>query len=256
MKFDEVFEITEARGESSFDYKFWFWAKRDSAYGFGYARQDITFDVSKKSKEIVDAAEEIKTDLADSKGEEEEDFDLEVVEKRIKANTKRITGVFDLFNSPIVIFWMNNDPPNPISIPTSVDDDVTDSNGRRINVVKLFQDPGSNEFVTKVMNWNKVKIREDLDSLNSIYAKLIKFLFSGDAPEKKVRALARNEGIENIMKNLHFKNDDVEVVAFKESDYDLLPKEFLGSKKIVSKIKDIMKEQFQDLLKKARSSFK
>ena len=54
------------------------------------------------------------------------------------------------------------------------------------------------------------------------------------------------------MSDLHFKDDGVEVKSFEDADYDLLPQDLIGSKKIVGKLKDIMADNFQELLKRAR----
>lgn len=252
MRLDEIFNLSEARGSGSFDYKYWFWAKKGaSTYGFGYARQDINVDIQVAGKKAADAAENI-LDVFDALEDNEEDENLEVVEKKVKANTKRLKGIVNLFHSPIVIYWFNNDPPKTVELPRYEPKDVVDSSGRRIDVVDLFSDANTSEFVTKVMDWDKVAINDKKDSLNTVTAKFIKHIFGSESSEKKIRALARGEGLEMAMENLHFETDDIEVKSFEDSDYDLLPQDLIGSKKIVSKIKDIMTDEFQKLLTTAR----
>lgn len=250
MRLDEVFELSEARGSGSFDYKYWFWAKRGaSTYGFGYARQDVQVDIQVAGKKAADAAENI-MGVLDALEDEEEN--LEAVEKKVKANTKRLKGIVDLFHSPIVIYWFNNDPPKTVELPRYEPKDVVDANGRRIDVVDLFSDADTSEFITKVMDWDKVTINDEKDSLNTVTAKFIKHIFGSESSEKKIRALGRGEGLEMAMENLHFETDGIEVKSFEDSDYDLLPQDLIGSKKIVSKIKDIMADKFQKLLTTAR----
>ncbi len=251
MRLDEVFNLDEARGSGSFDYRYWFWARKGtSTYGFGYARQDVNLDIQDVSKKASDAADNI-NDVMDALDKEDLD-NLEVVEKKIRANTKRLKGIVDLFHSPIVIYWFNNDPPKTVELPTKEEGDVTDSSGRRIDVVDLFTDKRTSEFITHVMDWDKVKINDKLDSLNTVTAKFIKQIFGSESSKKKIRTLARGEGLEMAMSNLHFKDDDVEVKSFEDADYDLLPQNLIGSKKIVSKLKDVMTDNFQELLKIAR----
>lgn len=251
MRLDEVYNLTEARGSGSFDYRYWFWAKKGpSTYGFGYARQDITLDIQDASKQAADAAQNI-ADVLDTLEKDEKD-NLEVVERKIKANTKRLKGIVNLFHSPVVLYWFNNDPPKTVEIPTTEEGDVTDSSGRQIEVADLFTDAKTSEFISHVMDWDKVTINDKWDSLNTVTAKFVRHIFGQDASQKKIRALARGEGLEMAMSNLHFRKDSIEVKSFEDSDYDLLPQELIGSKKIVGEIKDIMKEKFQQLLKLAR----
>lgn len=251
MRLDEVFELTEARGSGSFDYRYWFWAKKGtSTYGIGYARQDVQVDIQKAGKEAADAAENINDVF--SALEDEDTENLEVVEKKVKANTKRLKGIIDLFHSPIVIYWLNNDTPTVVEIPRTAPDDVTDSGGRRIDVVDLFTDARTSEFVTHVMDWDKVKIKDNKDTLNTITAKFVRMLFGSDSSKKKIRSMARGAGLD-IMKDLEFETDKgIKVKSFEDADYDILPKDLIGSKKIVKQLKDIMEEKFQSLLKTAR----
>lgn len=249
MRIDEVFELTEAKGSGSFDYKYWFWAKKGSTYGFGYARQDVYVDIREKGKEIADAVDNLSSvlDVLDK-----EDLDnLEVVEKKIKANTKRIKGIVDLFRSPIVIYWLNNDPPKVVEIPKTKEGDVT-VNGKQLDVVSLFDDAKTSEFVKTVIDWDKVDINDEYDTLNTITAKFIRDLFSKDVKQSELRKIARNIGLEEVMTNLYFEKDGIEVKSFDDSDYKLLPKEHIGSKKIVSKLRDIIDNKFNELLKTAR----
>jgi hypothetical protein len=251
MNLTEAFELTEARGSGSFDYKYWFWAQKDnSTYGIGYARQDIQLDIKKKGKELADAAENLK-DVIQSI--DDEDVEFEVAEKKIKANTKRLKGIIDLFHSPIIIYWLNNDPPTTVEIPEKKESDVTDSRGRHINVVDIFSDPKTSDLVYE-LDWDKVKISEDT-TLNTIAAKFFKDLMSRDESSKKIRAIARGEVLDTVMKDISFKTENVEVKSFDEGDYDIIPDELIGSKKVVSKLKEIIKDNFAEILKKARSKF-
>lgn len=251
MRLDEVFELTEARGSGSFDYRYWFWAKKGSStYGIGYARQDVQVDIQKAGKDAADAAENINDVLSALESDETEN--LEVVEKKVKANTKRLKGIIDLFHSPIVVYWLNNDPPKVVEIPRTAESDVTDLNGRRIDVVDLFTDAKTSEFITHIMDWDKVNIDETKDTLNTVTARFVRMLFADDSSKKKVRALARDKGLD-IMKDLSFTTDKgVELKSFEDSDYDLLPSDLIGSKKIVKEIKSIIESNFQDILKTVR----
>lgn len=250
MRLDEVFNLNEARGSGSFDYRYWFWAKKGaSSYGFGYARQDIKVDIQVAGRAAADAAENI-LDVFDAL-EDDDKENLEVVDRKIKANTKRLKGIVDLFHSPIVIYWLNGEPTKAVELPSYEPNDVVDSRGRRIDVVDLFSDANTSEFVTKVMDWDKVTIN-DKDSLNTVTAKFIRRIFGKESSAKKIRALARGEGIEKAMSDLHFQVDGIEVRSFEESDYDLLPQDAIGSKKIVSKIATLITEKFPELLERAR----
>lgn len=251
MRLDEVFELTEARGSGSFDYRYWFWAKKGtSTYGVGYARQDVQVDIQKAGKEAADAAENISDVFSALEGDDTEN--LEVVEKKIKANTKRLKGIIDLFHSPIVIYWLNSDPPTVVEIPRTASNDVTDNSGRRIDVVDLFTDARTSEFISHVMDWDKVNIDSNKDTLNTITAKFVKMLFGTESSKNKVRSLARGAGLD-IMKDLEFETEKgIKVKSFEDSDYDILPKDSIGSKKIVKQLKEIMEEKFQLLLKTAR----
>jgi len=266
MKLNEF--LNEARGSGSFDYRFWFWAKKGSQYGFGYARQNIKVDIEKLNapagegssefekmlhptvRQAVDALNQIQK----AKEVEQSDEEYEVVEKKIKANTKRIQGVADLFSSPIVIHWLTDDKPTLVTIPHYKDGDVTDSAGKQIKVLEIFRDPETREFVTHHIDWSKVNINDEKtgDTLNTIMSKFIQTVFESESKGSK-RKVARSAGLEQ-MKDLKFKTGDVEVISFKSADYNLLPKDLIGSKKIIGKINDI-KKNFQKLLQKARAAF-
>lgn len=262
MKLNEF--LNEARGSGSFDYKFWFWAKKGSQYGFGYARQNIKVDIDKLNAPTGESSSEFEKTLhptirqavdalnqIQKAKEDAEDAEYEVVEKKIKANTKRIQGVADLFGSPIIIHWLTDDKPTIVTIPHYKDGDVTDSDGKQIKVLEIFRDPKTREFVTHHIDWSKVDINDKKtgDTLNTIMSKFIQTVFKSEDKRKA----ARSTGLEQ-MKDLKFKTGDIEVVSFKQDDYNLLPKESIGSKKIIGKINDI-KKNFQKLLQKARAAF-
>jgi hypothetical protein len=254
MKFNDAIVLQEARGAGSFDYKYWFWAKRNSTYGVGYARQDITLEISKKGNEALDALENMK-DVLDTleKGDTEK---LEVVEKKLRANTKRITGIVDLFSSPIVINWLTGDKPTIVKVPRSRPQDVTDLDGKTINVVEIFKDQETRDFLTEVMDWEKVIINDkEGDTLNTILAKFISSVFGGGSDKKTVRKVARGSGLEGIMRSLKFEDKGIEVVPFKKSDYNILPQEVVGSKKAPAALQTAIKERFPEILKKARAAF-
>jgi hypothetical protein len=249
MRLDEIFELTEVKGSGSFDYKYWFWAKKGPTYGLGYARQDIKVDIQDKGKQAADAIDNI-SNVLDTLDKNDLD-NLEVVETKVKANTKRIKGIVDLFRSPIVIHWLNNDPPKVVEIPKTKDGDVTVS-GKQLDVVELFDDAKTSEFLKTVMDWSKVKINDEVDTLNTVTAKFIRDLFTKEAKQSELRKIARTAGLEEVMTDLHFTNYNIEVKSFNDSDYDLLPQELLGSKKIVSKLKEIIDNKFAEVLKIAR----
>lgn len=254
MKFNEAITLREARGSGSFDYRYWFWAKKASSYGVGYARQNIQLDVSRKGNEALDALENIKDVLSTLKKEDGEP-DFEVVERKVKTNTKRITGIADLFNSPIVINWLTGQPPTVIRIPKGRPDDVTDLDGKRINVVKIFGDPATRELVTDVMDWDKVIINDkEGDTLNTVIAKFITTVFQSGS-QKNMRKVARGSGLEGVMSSLRFKDKGIEVVPFKKEDYKIVPAEVIGSKKVPSELQTTIKEKFPQVLKRARSAF-
>lgn len=243
MRLEDI--LLEVKGSPSFEYKYWFWAKKSpSTYGLGYARHDVKLDIQLKAeKELEDNLKDVKSFIDNKK-------ELEVIEKKIKPNMKRISGIIELFKSPIVIFWLNNEPPTPVSIPLASDDDVIDENGRRIDVIGLFNENNTRSFITKYIDWDKVKINTENMTLNSIVAQFVKRIFS-DENDEKIRTKARNIGL-TVMKSVSFKTSDgIKVVPFKDQDYDLLPKNALGSKKIVSKLNDIIKENFNVILKTA-----
>lgn len=251
MKLNEIFELTEAKGSGSFDYNYWFWAKKDtSTYGLGYARQDIQVDIEAKGKSAIDDIENI-NNVLDTIDKDELD-NLDVVQKKIKANTKRLKGIVDLFHSPIVIHWLNNDPPKVVEIPKSKQGDVT-AGGKHLDVVSLFDDAKTSEFIKTVMDWDKVEIDDDVTTLNTITAKFVRDLFTReDVKKSELRKIARNAGLDTVMKELSFEKDGIEVASFKDEDYKLLPKEKIGSKKIVSDLKNVISNNFQEILKTAR----
>lgn len=252
MKFNTAVGLDEAKGSGSFDFKYWFWAKKGSSLGLGYARQPIELDIQRKSAEALDALENIRSVLLAIKDEDEDK--LEVIEKKIKANTKRISGIVDLFGAPIIINWLNNEPTIAISVPRQRDGDVTDLNGRSIDVVGLFRDKDTQEFVTEVMDWDKVKINDkDGDTLNTLLAKFLSSVFAPGKTDKQRRTFARGEGLEGAMATLKFTEKGIQIVPFKESDYKLFPTR--GSKKMVSQLRKIIEDNFAKVLKMAREAF-
>lgn len=254
MKLDEAVELNEAKGSGSFDYRYWFWAKKStSTYGLGYARQDVQVDIRSKGSEAVDAIDNINDVLQSISKDDTEN--LEVVEKKVKANTKRLKGIVDLFHSPIVIHWLNNDPPKVVEIPKTKEGDVKTSDGKHINVVDLFDDKNTSEFIKKVLDWDQVTINDNVTTLNTITAKFIRDLFQNNASEKEIRKIARTAGLDRVMTDLDFEADGIKVKSFSESDYKLLPEEHIGSKKIVSKLKGVITDNFPKLLKAARAHF-
>jgi hypothetical protein len=263
MKLNKLIDrIDEERGSGSFDYKFWFWAKKGSQYGFGYARQNVQLDIATAKNEsikphptvqkAIDALENIK-DVEDEllKGDE---ANLKIIEKKVTANTKRVEGIAQLFSSPIVIHWLTTDKPTVVKIPQYKKGDVTDSDGGHVKILEIFQDPDIREFITKYANLDSVTINDDKtgDTLNTIITKFVKLIFGGkDTGDRK---LARTKGLD-VMSNLHFENDGIEVVSFKKTDYNILPKQMLGSKKIVGKVAELKEKNFKKILGKARSAF-
>jgi len=178
MKFNQIIRLDEAKGAGSFDYKYWFWGKKGSTFGLGYARQPIELDIQKKGSEALDALDSIKN-VVKTLDSETDKKNIEIIEKKIKANTKRLTGIIDLLSSPIIINWLNRDPTVAVTIPRSKSGDVTDLDGRDIDVVKIFRDPSTQEFVTDVIDWDKVKINDkEGDTLNTILAKFISSVFA------------------------------------------------------------------------------
>lgn len=257
MKFNQIIRLDEVKGAGSFDFRYWFWAKKGSSFGLGYARQPIELDIQKRGSEAIDALDNIKNVIKalDSEAEKE---NIEVVERKIKANTKRLTGIVDLLSAPIIINWLNKDPTIAITIPRSRPGDVTDLDNKDIDVVKIFRDPSTQEFVTDVIDWDKVKINDkDGDTLNTILAKFISSVFAPGVSKKQVRTYARGAGLEEIMNSLSFKDDKkgVEVSPFKKTDYNLFPKEIRGSKKMVEYLKKLIDENFAKVLKGAREAF-
>lgn len=256
MKFNQIIGLDEAKGSGSFDYKYWFWGKKGPINGIGYARQPIQLDIQKKGTEALDALDNIKN-VIDTLEDEPDSDALEVVEKKIKANTKRMTGIVDLLSAPIIMMWLNNDPPSTVVIPKNKTGDVTDSGGRDIDVVGLFRDPSTQEFVTDVIDWSKVKINEkEGATLNTILAQFLTAVFAPGVSKKQARTYARGEGLESIMSNLRFKDKKgVEVVPFTDTDYKLFPAEMRGSKKMVPHTKKLIADNFAKVLKGARNAF-
>lgn len=255
MKFNQIIGLDEAKGSGSFDYKYWFWGKKGPAHGIGYARQPIQLDIQEKGKQAIDALDNIKN-VVDALEKDPDERELEVVERKVKANTKRLTGIVDLLGSPIIMNWLNKDPISTVAIPKSKKGDVTDSAGRDIDVVGLFRDPTTQEFVTEVMDWDKVKINDkDGDTVNTILAKFISSVFAPGVSKKQVRTYARGAGLEEIMSGLSFTDDKgIKVVPFKASDYNLFPKEMRGSKKMVPQLRKTVEDNFAKVLKKAREA--
>jgi hypothetical protein len=258
MKLYEAIDLDEARGAGSFDYRYWFWAKKGVSYGLGYARQPIELDIQRKGAAAIDALDNIKDVLDTLEKEEKKKPELEVVERKIKANTKRLTGIVDLFGSPIVINWLNRDPPTTVTLPRDRKGDVTDLDGKDIDVVGIFRDPSTQEFVTEVMDWDKVKINDkEGDTLNTILAKFISTVFAPGGTRKSVRTLARGAGVEGVMKNLRFKDEKkgIEIAPFKPTDYKMFPSEMVGSKKMVGYLNTLVEKKFARVLKGAREAF-
>jgi hypothetical protein len=274
MKLTEALEseLNEIRGKGSFDYSYWFWAKKgDHSYGIGYARQPIELDIQRVGKEAEDAVVNIKDviDSLDKHGEAQKN--LEIIEKKIKSNTKRVQGIIDLFGSPIVINWLSGistdepkdeletprgDPPTLVSVPLRRDRDVTYLTGKDIDVVRLFRDPETTNLLKRV-DWKKVKINDQNgDTQNTIMAKFVANVFVKADP-KKLRAIARGSGLEDIMSNLKFKDEKkgVEIVPFKPTDYKFFPEDTIGSKKMVSYLGNLMKENFQKVFRRAKQAF-
>jgi len=270
MKLDEV--ISEDRGSGSFDYKYWFWAKKGaSSYGIGYARQPIELDIQRVGKDAEEAIGNIKDvlDSLDKRGDAQKN--LEIVEKKIKSNTKRIQGIIDLFGSPIVVHWLSGikteepkddlemprgDPPTIVSVPLKRSGDVTDLSGKDIDVVRLFRDPETTNLL-KGIDWKKVIINDkEGDTQNTIMAKFVSNVFVKADP-KKLRAIARGSGLEDIMSNLKFKDEKkrVDVVPFKPIDYKFFPEESQDSKKMVSYLGTLVKENFQKVFRRAKQAF-
>lgn len=262
--------LNEERGSSSFDYKFWFWAKKGSQLGFGYARQDVQLDIEVKGKSLLSKETDFEKDMHPSvkkalnqfnkkneEVEDEDDVEMEVVEKKIKANTKRIQGIADLFSSPIIIHWLTSDKPDIVTIPRYKDGDVTDLNGKQIKVLDIFRDPEIREFVTHHIDWTKVNINDEKtgDTLNTIISKFVKLIFDGQ-DKKNTRKIARDIGISSIMSNLKFENKGIEVVSFSSIDYKFLPKQLIGSRKIISKLSEIKQKNADKLMQRARDAFK
>jgi hypothetical protein len=272
MKLENVLELAEARGSGSFDYKYWFWAKKGSSYGVGYARQPVELDIQRVGAEAQSAFQGIKDvmDSLEKRGEAQKN--LEIVEKKIKANTKRIQGIIDLFGSPVVVNWLSGIKPGPtkdeleaptgerptvVMVPTSRKGDVTTLSDEDINVIRLFRD-AENANLVKQIDWNKVKINDqEGDTQNTIMAKFVSNVFGKSVDKKQLRAVARGSGVEDIMKSLKFKDEKrgIEVVPFAQADYKLFPADMLGSKKMVSYLGDLVKDKFPQVLKRARAAF-
>jgi hypothetical protein len=254
MRLFEVVGLDEDRGAGSFDYKYWFWGKKDSVYGIGYARQPIELDVQRRSGEAINALENIKK-ATDGLGDEEpDDRVFDVIEKKVKANTKRLVGIIDLFGAPIVINWLNRDPSTTVIVQRERKGDVTDETGAtNIDVLKFFRDPETHEMLTR-LDWSNVKINDqEGDTLNTVIAKFVKDVFGGR--KKSARTYARGKGVEGIMQNLKFKDKGIQVVSFRPQDYKLFPKEILGSKKMVEYFPKLVDENFAKVLKSAREVF-
>lgn len=272
MKLNDVIEISEDRGSGSFDYKYWFWAKKEpSSYGIAYARQPIELDIQRVGKEAEEAVGNIKDvlDSLDKRGDAQKN--LEIVERKIKSNTKRIQGIIDLFGSPIVVNWLSGikteapkdeleaptgSPPTVVTVPLKRKGDVTDLSNNDIDVVRLFRDPETTNMLKQV-DWKKVKINDEAgDTQNTILAKFVANVFVKADP-KKLRAIARGSGIEGIMSGLKFKDEKkgIQIVPFSNNDYNLFPEEILGSKKMVSHLAELMKNNFVKVLKRVKSAF-
>lgn len=256
MKLNQVIGLDEAKGSGSFDYKYWFWGKKGTGYGLGYARQPVQLDIQQKGQEAIDALDNIKNVMTALDSDDEKEF--EVAERKIKANTKRLAGVVDLLSSPIVITWLNGEPTTSVAVPRSRKGDVTDSRGRDIDVVRIFRDPDTQELLTDVIDWDKVKIDDAQgDTQNTVLAKFIIDVFAPGRDAKTRRSYARSEGLEGIMGSLKFKDpkSGIEVKPFAKTDYKLFPGDMVGSKKMVAGLKNIIKDNFATVLKAARTAF-
>lgn len=254
MKLNEIVELTEVKGSGSFDYKYFFWAKEGLSYGVGYARQEVSLDIVNLAREAETTINNLTNVInAIDKGKLDK---LEIAEKKVKANIKRITGIVELFSSPIVISWLSKAKPSIVKIPTKRRGDVTDSNGKTIDVVSLFKDSETREFITDIMDWGKVTINDkDGDTLNTIISKFMSSLFSKNKA-KDIRKTARGLALENIMTSLHFKDKNIEVTSFKKQDYAAFPESMVGTKKAPSMLKDVINNNFQKIFKKAKNAFK
>lgn len=276
MDLRSVIELSEARGSGSFDYRYWFWAKKGSSYGIAYARQPIELDIQRTNREAEEALQNIKNvmDALEKRGEKEgKEKELEIIEKKIKPKIARLKGIIDLPGSPIVVHWLSsisteNSPeeeikkpvgerPIVVTVPLSRKGDVVDANNNAVNVVRLFRDPDTTKLIKNV-NWTRIKINDsEGDTQNTIVAKFVKSIFAKTTDEKKQRAFARGPVLESIMKNLKFKDEktNIEIVPFKPNDYKLFPANVVGSKDAVLNLKELMKNKFSVVLKRARSAF-
>lgn len=259
MKLRDATELNEARGSGVFDYKYFFWAKKELNYGIGYARQDIQLDIARKGNAALDALENIKdvlSTLPDTDGELSDD-QFEVIERKVKANTKRLIGVLDLFASPIVVNWLSKEQkPTIVSVPKDKPDDVVDLDGKHIDVAGLFRDPNTREFVVDVMDWDKVVINDKKgDTLNTITAKFIAAIFGSASSAKNIRKIARGAGLDEIMKSLKFEADGTQIVPFEKKDYKLFPEEMVGTKKAPEMIQSTIENKFKKVFTRAREVF-
>jgi hypothetical protein len=274
MKLESALTLDETRGSGSFDYLYWFWARRGSSFGIGYARQPIELDIKRIGTDAQDALKNIADVVSalDKRGEDQKS--LGIIEKKIKSNTKRLQGIIDLFGSPIVVNWLSGikplqdkeaeeiakptgDKPSLVTVPLRREKDVVDLSGRTIDVVGLFRNPETNALA-KTIDWTKVRINDkDGDTQNTIMAKFVAKVFRSGTVGKDVRSIARSSGIETIMKNLRFKDEKIgaELVPFKDADYRMFPEDVRGSRKMVSYLSELMRDKFKVILKRARLAF-
>lgn len=290
MKLDEAMELDEVKGKSGFDYLYWFWAKKDSTFGIGYARQPVELDIVRAEKEFKEAINKIKksnvknrlalanraniknvaTVIASRVDDEEGKGELEFTDSKIKALNKRLKGIADYFGSPIVIHWLSSirepteelqpatEKPTIVTLPMKRNGDVTTPSGQDLNVVRLFRDENLNAL--KSANISRLRINDkEGDTQNTVIAKFCQDVAPDNITKKEIRKIGRGSGVANIMSTLKFKDtaSGVSITPFGKADYALLPPEAKspGGAKIASALRKMMKNNFARVLKRARSAF-
>jgi hypothetical protein len=295
MNFYELMELLEARGEPSFDLKFWFWGKDKDKYGLGYARRKL---IQRGEAGLLTWAK---------KGDESE-----LEDKKMEINMKRLETMVDLFSSPIVLFFIdkkkfdtlkrigligkakgpvkdeNEDEEDEekntkdmlnvldikiVNIKAKIRDGdvtITDDDGKKkhIDVIELYQDATTRQAITTskaggpVINFSDLEINDEGgDTLNTLYAKFVKGTFHTGKEHKDLkRSLARTEGLETAMKSLRAKNENgIEVMPFTDSDYKLLPENYSSKKFLEPERKgnlgDFIRENAEKLEKAAKERF-
>jgi hypothetical protein len=293
MKLDNILleAEKESKGEAKFDYKFWFWAKKGSSYGIGYARQPTTLDDKKIARDAALSAEELKKLLAKAgqSPEAAKDINLELVSNsaekggdvmggKVLANVKRLESLTHLFDSPIVIHWLSaikgeepkkdyaEDEPLPkpagerptvLTIPSAKPGDVLDLGGNEVNFVRMFRDRDTRKLARSMAP--SLKINDEAgDTINTIVAKFIRDVVS-HGKEGSERSYARGEGLMNVMKGLRFTDPKlgVQVVPFEQADYALLPKGATapGGGNIDTALRELIRTKFGSVIKRARAVF-